>query len=850
MLACSRTKDSFTSRVYHQTVSQFNPLFNGEQALIKGEQTLARNNKDDYSKILKVFPIGTEEDATAVKPDMDKAIEKATKVIQKHSMMIRNNQKNNYIDDSYILIGKARFYNYEHLAALETFNYVIQQFPDSKVYTEAILWAGRTETVLGNNLSAKDRFESIYRNEDLPAKLKAEAFASYAQLELNKGNSMAAYQLLEQAVNRSKLKWQKLRWTFIMGQLQVKLGNGYKASQLFEKVAKKGPPYELLFQAQLARARNYDVDLQDPAKVFKDLQAMIKDDKNYDNRDQIYYVMAEIAERMEDEALMEEYLKQSVKVSTINAEQKGLSFLKLAETNFRNSMYPMAAAYYDSAYANLPPKHDSYKEVESKKESLAGLVENLNIIALQDSLLMLADMGEKQRLKKLQRIVDQEEEEQRLAEQVEQNLLNNQSSGDNSSIALAGQSAIQGGSWYFYNQNLRSSGLSDFRNRFGNRKLEDDWRRKDKKQKINFEEENQEEGNDSITVAESDGSILESGNKVSQYLSNIPSTEAEVAEAHRKIMKASLNIGDIYRNDLKDLIASEKQFKNLLEEYPEIEEKPRIWYTLYRVNVSLEDQVDIDMYKKLILEYYPDSEYAALLNGKGLVDPEVNPLSVAYYSKTYNAFKEGDLKKVLRMSDSGLVAFGNTNEAPQFLLLKAYSLGQQQKLQEMENSLKSVVQQYPGTEQATQAQSILDHISQEELPAESTSDASRSKVAYKTDDKEEHKYIAIVPNTRGLVNNVTIDIITFNNKYFKNINLNAKAVYISPEEQMVLVSGLPNKQKAMQYFKLIKQQFVLEKNLKPKEIKHFVISNSNFTDLYREKDFSGYMEYFENTYIQ
>ena len=848
VLSCSRTKDSFTSRVYHQMVSQFNPLFNGEQALLKGEQTLARNNQDDFSEILKVFPIGTEEDAASVKPDMDKAIEKATKVIQKHSMMIRNDQKNNFIDDSYLLIGKARYYNYEHLAALETFNYVIQQFPESKVHTEAILWAGKTETALGNYLAAKDRFESIYRDENLDRKLKPLAFASYAQLEIYKGNNTAAYQLLEQAVNRSTAKWQKVRWTFIMGQLQVRLGNGYRASQLFEQVVKKGPPYELLFQAQLARARNYDVDLQDPSRVFRDLEKMLKDEKNYDNRDQIYYVMAEIAQRMGDEAMMEDYLKQSIRVSTTNTAQKGLSYLKLAETNFNNSMYPLAAAYYDSAYTNLPADHEKYEEVETKKESLAGLVENLRVIATQDSLLALANMGEKQRLKKLREIVDKEGEAKERARQEEQNLLNNQPTGDNS-IALAGQGSIQGGQWYFYNQNLRSSGLRDFRNRFGNRKLEDDWRRKDKKSNSDFAENDASDTTDLADAGEQDVPKT-SDEKVAQYLENIPSTEEEIAAARRKIMVASLNIGDIYRNDLEDLPAAEKQYKELLEEYPTIEEKPRIWYTLYRINVVLEDQPEADKYKQLILSQYPESEYAALLKGGGLKDAEENPVSRQYYAKTYRTFKEGDTRKAMSMADSGLTAFAQTSEAPQFLLLKAYCLGQRRKTTEMETALRAVVAQYPGTEQAQQAQSILDHISQQDDPVASAGDKQQPRVNYQQNAQEEHKYLTLVPNTKGLVNNVTIDIINFNNKYFKNINLNAKSVYISKKEQMVLVSGLPNQQKAMQYFKLLEQQKVLEKNLKPNEIKHFVISNSNFTELYQEKDFSGYLDYFQSSYIQ
>ncbi|MDZ7845625.1 MAG: hypothetical protein U5L96_01955 [Owenweeksia sp.] len=445
-LGCSRSKDTFTSRLYHQMVSKFNPLFNGEQALLKGEQTLADQHKDNFNEILAVFPIGTKEQASSVKPDMDRAIEKATKVIKQHSMMIRSDQKNSFIDDSYMLIGKARYYNREYLEALETFNYILQHFRDSKRYDEAVLWAAKTETALGNNLSAKERFEKIYRSEDLPKDVKAKTFASYAALEMKNGNLMAPFQLLEQAVERTKDKQMKLRWMFIMGQLQARMGNDYKASQLFAEVAKKGPRYELLFQAQLARARSFDVDLQNPKKVFNDLEDMLDDDKNYDNRDQIYFVMAEIAERMDDEALMEEYLKKSIRYSTTNAAQKALSYLKLGNTSFDNKLYPTAAAYYDSSYSNLPPDHKRYPEVERKKQSLAGLVKNLKVIETQDSLLMLANLGTRQRQKKVQDIINKEREAAEEARRQQEILENNQALQTNTPT-IAGQG--QGGNGIF-----------------------------------------------------------------------------------------------------------------------------------------------------------------------------------------------------------------------------------------------------------------------------------------------------------------------------------------------------------------------------------------------------------------
>lgn len=858
VLGCSRSKDTFTSRLYHQMVSRFNPLFNGEQALLQGVNTLDKNHKDNFDEILSVYRIGDKEAATAVIPAMDKAIEKATKVITRHSMMIRNDQKNRYIDNSYMLIGKARYYKHEYLEALETFNYVIQQFPRSKVLDEAKLWAAKTESALGNYLPAKDKYEAIYRSDEVSKRVKADIFASYAQLEIDQKNYQGSYQLLKQAVDKTRDNQQEVRWLFIMGQLQAKVGNGYEASELFRRVTKKGPPYELLFQAQLNRARYYDVDIQDPAKVYDDLNAMLKDDKNIDNRDQIYYVMAQVAERQGDEARMEEYLKKSIRASTTNATQKALSYLKLAETNFRNKLYPTAAAYYDSTATNLPKDHKNYAEVALKKESLAGLVKNLKIIEVQDSLQMMAGLSVKQRTAKIETKLEAQRRAEEASQAAEENNLNNFPTGDGS-FAEQAQGAVQGGSWYFYNQSLRASGQRDFMNTFGNRKLEDNWRRKDKQNIATFNEptDNGDDAEDGTETADAGEGEAE-GDKLERYLKEIPTTEKALEASNQKIVEAYLAISNIYKNDLKDLDAAERQLKDLLQRYPDLAEKGRVWYTLYRINNLLDDQKDVAYYRELINQNLPGTEYAMLVNGETPSDGEANPLAVSYYKATYKSYNSGAFKQALSMADSGLTAYAETEQGPQFMLIKAFSLAKTGDKKRMEEVLNAVVARYSGTEQAKEAQRILDQVStpkEDGAPvaaragneADSTAigEDSQPAVQYKADDKGEHKYVAVVPNVKGLVNNVTIDITDFSAKYFKNINLNVKSVYISPEEQMVMVSGLPNDRKARQFFDVITQQKVLEKNLKPAEIKHFVISNSNFRTFYQEKDFEGYLKFFQ-----
>lgn len=835
-------------------VSKFNPLYNGEQAMIQGEAALKQSHRDDFNTILRVFQEGDKAAASSVKPTMDKAIEKAAKVIQEHSMMIRNDQKNSYIDDSYLLLGKARYYKREYLEALETFNYCVQQYPDSKNYEEARYWAARTETALGNYLSAKDKFEKMYRSERLPKKLKGDVFASFGQLEIDQKHYSVAIQLLTQAVDKTRDRDKEIRWMFIIGQLHSALGEDFEASEMFKKVIKKGPPYELLFQAQLNRARNYDVDLQDPEIVMDDLRAMLKDDKNYDNRDQIYYVMAEVQAKLDEDGLEEDYLKESVRKSTINNNQKGMSYLKLAENNFDDKLYTVAAAYYDSSFANIDKENPRFEEVKRKKESLGELVKNLNVIKTQDSLQVLANMGEKQRLRKIEEIVQKEEEAAERARE-EEELRNSNPFAQQGSVVASNQGAVQGGQWYFYNQSLRSVGVRDFTNRFGNRKLEDDWRRKDKETNNEFnggkEADNEGDGGDALASAEE-----QANGKVQQYLANVPLTEEAMDKSHLMIIDAFINVGAIYKDNFQDYHAAETELKELLRRYPDLEIKGRVWYMLYRINVLANDETDAAYYKGLIKKEFPDSEYARLVDGLESGEDQDASKAKLYYVKTYKKYKDSQYRKALTMADSGAVAFSNTEQGPQFLMIKALSQGKTGKTDGMIETLTVVSNQYASSEQGKEAARILSQIGsgKEEESEKTRADvpmlekAEEKESPYKVTDNDQHKYILVVPNTRGLVSNMTIAIADFNKKFFKNYTLNTKAVYLNPQEQMIMVSGLTDKKMGLSYVENITQQKVASNGLGGAPVKHFVISNTNFQTFYSTKDFEGYEAYYKEHY--
>ncbi len=850
---CKPTSDSFTSRLYHQMVSKFNPLFNGNQALLKGETTLKTGHKDDFEEILPVFKLGNEEQASDIKPDMEKAIEKGTKVIQRHSMMIRNKQHNRFIDDSYLLIGKARYYKREYQLALETFNYVVQEFGKKESGIIAKYWAGRTKTALGNYLTAIDDFEAVYRNPEFPKKLKGDVYAAYAQLEIEQKHYSKAYQLLREAIENTREKEKKVRWLFIAGQLQARLGNDFEASELFRRVIKKGPPYELLFQAQLNRARNYDVDLEDPEKVFNELKNMLKDDKNYDNRDQIYYVMAEVAEKMDEDGLAEEYLNKSVRVSTTNATQKGLSYLKLGERNFENRQYPVAAAYYDSSFTSLPQNHKRYEEVKKKKESLGELVVNLEIIAREDSLQALANLSEKQRIAKIEDYIKKLKEEEELQRQREEDPFNNfafntsGSGGNNASFS-------QGGQWYFYNSSLRSVGERDFMNLFGNRALEDNWRRSNKAiQSFNQPTGGEgEEGGDTSLTAEA-GSGENDKYSVEKYMKDIPLTEEAMAASHKKIIEAFMNLGTIYKEELQDYRMAAKELEELLKRYPELEQKGRVWYTLYRVYKLDGNEKKANYYKDLIMTQMADSEYAELIryeNGdKKPIDKSEAKIA---YQEAYDLYKAKSYRASQKKIDGVYQRFIETDFGPKFLLLRAYDIAYTDK-KKLKEALEAVIQLYPDSPQAEEARQVLAQMGIDIGGADNSDNGEEGKEEnklYSVSFASEHRYIVVVPNKKVNANQLTIDITDFSKKFFPNDNLRTRAIFLDPDNQMVMVSGLSNSTKAMSFYNTILNQKVLVRHLAGMEFKHFVISTENFQPFYQDKEVGKYLKFFREQYLK
>ncbi|MDR9373718.1 MAG: tetratricopeptide repeat protein [Schleiferiaceae bacterium] len=845
---CSREKDLFTARLYHEMLTQYNIVFNGEQALLKACKSLKSSTELKFDSLLPVFINGSAKSVSSVRPDLEKAVSKGNKAILRHSMVIQGQQKNDVIDDSYLLIGKARYFNREYLQALETLNYLIQEFPRSEAAMEARIWAGRTETALGNYLNAKDRFEAIYRDRDLPNKLRDDAYAAYAELALAQHEHQDAFQLLQQALEEAKDKEVKVRWHYLSAQLLAKMGNDYEASRRFAKVVKMGPPYEYLFNAKLSQARNIDVGLQSPQEAYEALRKMLEDGKNRDHRDIIYYTMAEVADKLDDEEQVVHFLNRSVRTSTSNARQKGLSYLWLAQINFQEKQYERAQAYYDSTYQNLPRSHPSYERVEALKESLDKLVANLKTIALQDSLLALSKMGKEQRKEIVEGIIRQkkaEAEAQKRAEQEDQmdQLAFQSGPGRDGPGNLPG---MGGGAqkFYFYSPQLRSAGVSQFVERWGNRKLEDHWRRKDKSINPNAPQPGADPAQ--ADGGEAEGEETPPEFQMDTYLAQVPMTDSAKAASHQEIRDAFLENGLLYQEEIQDYLATIKTYEELLERYPDYEDKVKVWYGLYVSHKANDNEQAAERYKNLILQNHPDSKYAYLIknDGKSPEPPDLKKVRLAY-EEAYEAYANKRYSSARQQAKNGFEQYPQTKYGPMFLLLQALAEGYRGDEKAYRELLNKVVKRFPDSEQAAKADELLS-----QLPASEEQQGNQVKEQgkYKQDFSSMHRYVVLFPQKRADANKISIALANFNQRYFPNDQLRVKTIMMGTDKSLISVSGLANRDRAKRYLSTLVNEKALEKELISVNFQQFVISNVNFSNFYRSQDVSGYKKFYQKYY--
>ena len=844
LASCSSTKNKWPNRVYHNTVARYNPYFNAQQLLLESKEQLAGVHQDDYTKVLDIFPYGTERDSKTILPNMDNVIKKCSKVIDKR-------QISKWVDDSYLLIGKAHFFKRDYYAAIETFQYIIGKYKGTPMSYEATMWIIRCYRFMGKLGEAEAVMGLLLSERGFTEDQKGEIYATAADVYIKQKKYSSALEKMKVAVEFTKKREKRIRYQYILGQLLQEAEERTQARYFFKKVIKMNPPYDMSFNARINLTKLYDPNNPDEVKETKGyLKKMLKDDKNIEFFDQVYYELGNIEMKDGNRKQGIEYYKLSAKSSKANQNQKALSYLKLADIYFAQPDYALAQAYFDSTSSYLGKDYPDYDRIMNKRNVLSDLIKNLIVINEKDSLLTLAALSNEDLEKTVDRIILERREAVLKAKESKDDDSNTQAQllQQNNSFNQGNNST---GGWYFYNNAAKSVGFTEFVRKWGKREEVDNWRISSK-EKSNLGQPGQQ-GSTGDSAATDDKKPKEEdllSDKVSDadrapYYANIPFTDKQKKAYNRAILKAMLEIGVLYKEKLLDNSEAAIAFEDILKRYPDNRYKDQVLYNLYKVYQGMGDEAKSNAYKEQLLSEYPNSKYSKVLDEeqvKAMANKSKNTDLLKYYEETYALYTSGKFKELKKQSIHSDSLFPNNSFKPKFDYLHAMSIGETESVENFENALANLVKAYPNTEISQLSQRTLDIIRKSKEPV---SEAEKNKGLYKHEPDATHFYVLSITDPDKIVNELRASMSDYNKEYHQLEKLRMSSLLLDRQTQLILIKEFKDFKTAMGYWKEFEGANEILKKLPKGRYSHFVVSSSNFVTLFKQKKIDGYQAFFE-----
>ena len=645
---CSTEKDAALNVGYHNMTARYNGYFNARVLMEETLDNYRASTVEDYTKVLPLDLYPAKEDVPAIQESYETALEKCENVIFRHSMpssATRNKSEENcrWIDDNWFVIGKIHYTRMEYVKAEEIFGFVNESalYIDQERVHESRIWLAKTYIAQGRYPEAKRILSAVEISKDVadneqenkkdnsakpskrekkkrkqqaktdkkngvkkavpfPKHLKDEYELTMAEYYLAQEDYKKAIPHLETGIELTKKKKTKARYMFVLAQVNARIGNGDQASFYFNKVVHSNAPYEMRFQAQINKALTATSGGEE---LRKELTKMLKDPKNAEYKDQIYYALAEIEMKDGNKELAIHNYSKSAFYSVKNDRQKGISYLSLGNIYFKDQNYLYAQKYYDSCVQVLPEEYETYEQIKGKAEGLSDLVYHYETFVFEDSVQRMAEMSPEALEKFLTQQVKDIKEAERVRKAEEQRRLKEQQNRIKNTTGNAGS----GSKWYFYNQKVSASGFNDFRALWGQRPIEDNWRRINKTSYSSFDPD------DPDSQDSTDQVVVEDSITVESLMANLPLSPELMDSSNNRLMNSLYMLGIIYKEQLKQDQEGIKYFQKVVDKGIEHPKVLPAMYQLYLMHTKLGSS-KAAKFKETIVADYPDSEITKMLN--------------------------------------------------------------------------------------------------------------------------------------------------------------------------------------------------------------------------------------------
>ncbi len=857
LAACSSQRNTFTNRTFHNLTSHYNAYFLADTKIKSAEDQVIENYKEDYTQILPVFiPI----DSATIqqnKVSLDSARELSSKAIDWHRI-------SKWVDDSYYLIGKIDYLQARVDDAKNTFRYVNSQSKDKDLRHKALISLLHLYIDQDAVEEANFTIDYLSKEKDINTDNTFDLYKTLAYYYEKRGDQNGVIGALDRAINYTKDKKESSRLYFILAQRYQREGLDALAFDYFQKSLEGNPAYERTFFATLFAQQvaelNASKDLKKVRNYYEDLY---KDPKNKDLKDVVIFESALFEEKQNNIPLTLELLHQAAKEPGSIPRLKGYIYQKLAEIKLDQFNDYRATKYYlDSALTFINPEDPVAKQLAEKKTSLDTYVFHFERIQKNDSLIQLASLTEEEQVIRAQEFLINEK--QRLAD-----LKKEDSPSKSSSIfdnLLAFGDSGNGSSFYFGNSTALQQGAIDFVRTWGNRTLQDNWRRKAAQFQAAAESTPLLPQESADTGSSDDTNGLPT---VETLLASIPKSPSQLEQANSELEDSYFELGKVLFFQMKEAQRSGEYLEQLIQKYPKTVKKPEAYYLLYLG--QKEQKGDGNTYAQLLNLEFPESPYTFSVNNpEAGVGNKGSLESAKGYEQAYEAYYSGNYSQARDLVFATLEKYPLTRNTEKLLLLNAMVTGKQESREQFKFKLEEFIQNAKEEELIALAKAMLQPLlNSEELASKSSSsvvpqedqapkkEEVKENVAenlvkespYKATDDQTHIFVvALTPADVETAKNLLGDLEAFHTQSFGNARLRTGNMNLSAQLSIFIISPFSNAEKAMDYLKTFQEKFTsigLNEEIKNNS---FFISIENFQVLNRNKDLEEYLQFFTATY--
>ena len=813
---------SIVKQFYQDSTARFNSYFIANENIKEVQKIIYDAYKWNYDEIIPIISPLDSNNITKYSDLTNNAIEKASLLIQRHP-------ESSLVMDSYILIGLSRLYNFEFKNAEITFKFVNTKSKEEKTSTIALIYLMRTyfeNNKIKEAIEVYNYLKKVEMNKKNKILFHLNSAFVFQNVE-NYDEVIKNLNLIEELVTN---KNQQSKILFLIGQIYQEKGFKSEAYEYYRKCLKNNPSFDLEFYTKLNLAKVTELtNSNDIKKIYKYFNKLLRDKKNENYLDKIYFEIGEFEYSQNKIDLAIKNYNKSLKSDESSSKQKYLNYKKLAEIYYNDFReYEVSKLYYDSALDNTNRENKEYKNLNNIRQILSELVENLNKIQENDSLIQLSLLNKDEINNIVDNYINQLEKEKKQKEKSIENFTFN----ENKQEIIDGN--LKNSTWYFYNDIIVSRGRDEFKRIWGNRKLTDNWRISRKIKLIEIEETNIKNIENSTSVS----SNIRDNNGINRenLLKKIPFDENEKNNLKKEIEISYFKVGKIYIQQLNEIKLGKKYFDKLLNEFDKSEYIPEVLYLLYLTIKESEPKI-AEVYKEKLLNNFPNHLLAKLIINPNYEQDQFaeNTFLINEYNNLFKIYENKNYDYVIKKSNKIIKNYSKNSLHEKFILLKTLANGEMHGNFIFQLNIKKMLSNVTNEDIIQFSKELLK--SSEEVNSNYIFSGIPKFVNYKND--KIYYLVFVVKNDDDLIKKTNDGI----NRIIKDKNYNLYFINkfrYTKNESLIVVSNL-NYEK----YNILIKDFELRYKEKIPILSKFVIAESNMKILFETKSHLEYLNFIE-----